>query len=90
MNSDLVVVTFVGEKDAWKAESALKMMNERQPLGVQYAATLTKDSNGQVEISLRGYLPLNLKDNCFLLLFNWRMPFLEISPQHPRASSKRE
>jgi hypothetical protein len=68
MNSELVVVTFLGEKDAWKAESALRMMRDNQRLGLQYAASACRTSTGESEIRLRLHLPVNLNDRKLLLL----------------------
>jgi hypothetical protein len=56
MSAEIVIMTFDGEKNAWRAESALRMMRARQLLGLQYVATLRCESTGQVEMSLRGIL----------------------------------
>jgi hypothetical protein len=44
------------------------MMRARQLLGMQYVATLRCDRTGQVEMSFRRNLPVNLKDQRLLFL----------------------
>jgi uncharacterized membrane protein len=68
MSAEIVIMTFDGEKNAWRAESALRMMRARQLLGMQYVATLRCDRTGQVEMSFRRNLPVNLKDQRLLFL----------------------
>ena len=66
MSAEIVIMTFDGEKNAWRAESALRMMRARQLLGMQYVVTLRCESTGQVEMSFGGIcqLILRIKDYC--------------------------
>jgi uncharacterized membrane protein len=68
MDCELLVVTFPRVEDALKVHRALRVMREPHALGLQYSATVSKDSAGHAEAQFPGVLPINLLDRNLWLL----------------------
>ena len=57
MNSDLIIITFPQEDEAFQAQQALEIMRGKQLFGLENTALVTRDRTGQAAVHQRWGLP---------------------------------